>query len=204
VTSFHINTHQAWVVEVLDPDTYGYEGVQPDSGWPLAGGATLMGGGQLAWNPAGGAGDMAHKEIAIVEFNVSWEPHPPSNSTCDAAMVSVMAMPHLKKKRVAVLANPERKPGDITCPSIKPTMNRRMTMNSSSGVTGINPGNQSFGITVSSGAPSYSPVNGTLLAYSSGGKIMLTEHASVGGATMIEDTGFVGVWTRSIAWVSVV
>jgi hypothetical protein len=69
------DTRQPWHAEVLDPTTYGYEGVQPDEAWPLAGGSALLGAGQLQWSP------LSPKQIALEEFNLSWSPHPPGSGT---------------------------------------------------------------------------------------------------------------------------
>ena len=71
---------QAWNAEVLDPDTYGYQGVQPDEAWPLAGGGDLLGAGQLQWSPA------QAKQVVLVEFNLSWYPHPRPFSRADAVL----------------------------------------------------------------------------------------------------------------------
>jgi hypothetical protein len=43
--------------------------------WPLAGGSALLGAGQLQWSP------LVQKQIALVEFNLSWHPHPPGELT---------------------------------------------------------------------------------------------------------------------------
>ena len=53
--------------QVLDPNEYVHDGVQPDEAWPMAGG---LGVGQLQWRPRRNETD-ANRELAQVEFDES-------------------------------------------------------------------------------------------------------------------------------------
>ena len=168
VSAYRKGSHQPWNAEVLDPDTYGYEGVQPDEAWPMAGGDALLGAGQLQWSP------LDEKQIALVEFNLSWSPHPPGNGVAANAALRVMQcpLPGAPKKHV------------IDVLDIDPT-------------SSMGHGN------VASGGPKWS-LDSSMLAFSNDGVLSVVaidkSGERVGDVQVVTPTGMIDVFNQNILW----